>query len=205
MNSECQAYSVIDARLHAVGRIGAAVEVLGEQLLALGVLAGSRRAAGRTARGEMASLLSHQTSSVGRLVAHDELVLRRAAGVDARVGEERAAGGSAAPRCGAAIPRRARALRGSRRRAEVAEAECLGAVRAVEDAELSHTPSPICSSRPAPSASLSFRRTGTTGPCSSRIASSRTARSIGRGAGAVMKARLQPSIVRRAAHCRARG
>ena len=37
MNSECQAYSREDPRPHPVARIGAAIEVLREKLLALGM------------------------------------------------------------------------------------------------------------------------------------------------------------------------
>ena len=105
-----------DARLDAVGRIGAAVEVLREQLLALGMGEEVLRAASSNCSGVIAPLLSHQTSFSVVCVADDELVLGRAAGMDAGLGDQRAARGRAAPRRGARAARRARPPRGSSRR-----------------------------------------------------------------------------------------
>ena len=79
-----------DARLDAVFRIGAAIEVLREQLLALGVREEVVEQHIELLRRELAVLLPPDRL-FGLLVADDELVLGRAAGVDAGLGAERAA------------------------------------------------------------------------------------------------------------------
>ncbi len=77
-----------DARLDAEGRVGAAVEILGEQRLALGV--------GEEVGEQGVEMLDRHRGVVvppddriGVGVADDELVLRAAAGVDAGVGDKR--------------------------------------------------------------------------------------------------------------------
>ena len=78
------------ARLDAVFRIGAAIEVLREKLLALGVLEEVVEQNIELLRRKLAVLLPPDRL-LGGVVADDELVLRRAAGVDAGLGAERAA------------------------------------------------------------------------------------------------------------------
>ena len=137
MKSECQANSVKTRASHPVARVGAAVEVLGEQLLALRHGPGSRASSVSNCSGVIAPLLSHQTASSVRGVAHDELVLGRAAGVDAGVGDERAALAS--------WPRRGRGLlvEGGRLKVPVDAlrgrgSRSLSAMRAVVDADIVH-------------------------------------------------------------------
>ena len=78
------------ARLDAVFRIGAAIKVLAEELLALGVLEEIVEQDVELLRRQLAVLLPPDRL-LGRLVANDVLVLRRAAGVDTGLGAECAA------------------------------------------------------------------------------------------------------------------
>ena len=78
------------ARLDAVFRIGAAIEVLREKLLALGVLEEIVEQHIELLRRQLAVLFPPDRL-FGGVVADDELVFRRAAGVDAGLGAERAA------------------------------------------------------------------------------------------------------------------
>ena len=79
-----------DARLDAVFRIGAAIEVLGVELLALGVGEEVLVQQVELGRRELAVLVPPDRL-LGVLVADDELVLGAAAGVDAGLGAQRAA------------------------------------------------------------------------------------------------------------------
>ena len=76
-----------DARTYAQLRIGAAVEILREQRLALGV--------GEEVGEERVEMLDRHRivifppdRSLGVRVAHDELILRAASGMHARIGDE---------------------------------------------------------------------------------------------------------------------
>ena len=130
-----------DARPHPVGRIGAAVEVLREQLHAFGMLDEILK--------DDVELLRRQRTVVvppdlvlGRGVADRVLVLRRAAGMDARVGVD----GAALDELRLAARDRVLVEAGSAEvpmhALEVAEAERVSAVRAVEDAEVLHGRNP---------------------------------------------------------------
>ena len=79
-----------DAGLDAVFRIGAAVEILGEELLALGVGEEILVQQVELRRRQLAVLVPPDRL-LGVLVADDELVLGGAAGVDAGLGAQRAA------------------------------------------------------------------------------------------------------------------
>ena len=126
-----------DARLDAVLRIGAAIEVLREKLLALGVIEEVVEQNVELLGRELAVLLPPD-GLLGLRVADDEFVLRRTAGVDAGLGAERAAFNDMA------------FIRGEREfvellggkipvdRCEVLEAEFLGAVSAVPQTRLLH-------------------------------------------------------------------
>ena len=118
---------------HPMARIGPAVEVLGEKLLALGVVQEVGEELLEGARDESAVVVPPDLRlAVG--VAHDELVLRRAAGVNPRLGEE----GSAMGETGLAADEGMLVERGRLlvpvNRLEVAKAERLGAVGAVVNA-----------------------------------------------------------------------
>src|SRR4051794_16321846 len=127
----------VDARLDAVGGIGAAVEVLGEQLLPLGVL--------QKILQEEAELLARDGGVVvppdlvrRGLVAHHELVLGRAARVDARIGQDRAALGQLRFPTGQRLLVQRRRFEVPVDALEIAKAELVGAMRAVEYAEVLH-------------------------------------------------------------------
>ena len=83
-----------DAGLDAMGRVGAAIEILREELLALGMLQEIAEQRLEMLRRHRAVVLPPD-GAVGRGIADDELVLGRAAGMAAGIGDERAARGRA--------------------------------------------------------------------------------------------------------------
>ena len=126
-----------DPGLDPVGRIGAAVEVLREQLLALGmgeeVLQQGVEMAGRDG-----AVVVPPDGAFRGLVAHHELVLGRAARMHAGLGQKRAALHELglAPGQGLLVERGRLEIPVDP--LEVAEAGGLGALRAVEDADIFH-------------------------------------------------------------------
>jgi hypothetical protein len=122
---------------HAIIRVGAAVEVLREEVHALRV--------GEEIGEEGLELLRRHGAVVlppdrllGVGVAHDELILGRTAGMHTRVGEE----GAAVRELGLAAAERVfvqgRRLQVPEHAFEVAEAKGFGALRTVEDADIFH-------------------------------------------------------------------
>jgi hypothetical protein len=129
----------VDASAHPRFRIGAGVEILGEQFAAARVF-------DEVGEQHVEVLAAHCSVAVppdrvfGRRVADDRFVLRAASGVDAGLGDQRAALRDdrlvAADRLGVELRR----LKIPVYRGELLKAESRSAVSGVEDASLLHSP-----------------------------------------------------------------
>ncbi len=126
-----------DAGLDARRRLGGGVEVLHEQLAALGVF-DEIAEQGLELIGRDCAIVVPPDGFFGRSVAHDELVFRAAAGVHAGFGDQRAASGD--PRLAAAqrFAVELRRLQVPVNRRQVVKSEAMHAIGRVECPSLPH-------------------------------------------------------------------